>query len=212
MGPDRQALHRKIADAIERLATLARAGEQQAAFDASLSPLQGRVLALLARHGGLRVGEIARQLMVTSGTVSAAISTLAAKNLVSKRRDPAQPRAVLVEVTRTGQGAAAGAEHGRSEPIAGAVEALPTAESAALLASLLKLIATLERQGRMAATRMCISCRHFVPHGGSDNRPHYCRLLAAAIGNLELRIDCPEHAAAAPAQRARALRAVLAGR
>ncbi|MFN6194537.1 MAG: MarR family winged helix-turn-helix transcriptional regulator [Planctomycetota bacterium] len=209
---DRQDLHHRIADAIERLATLARAGEQQAASDQSLSPLQGRILAQLARRGALRVGDIGKHLMLTQGTVSAAISTLASKALVQKRRDPSEQRAVLVELTRPGQRAATAPEHGRTEPIAAAVAMLSGVESGLLLASLLKLIGTLEQEGRIAATRMCLGCRHFVPGGGRGQKPHFCRLLDRAIGNAELRVDCPEHAPADAMQRGAALAAFHASR
>ncbi len=190
---DQPPLHDKIAQALERLSALARAREQQAALAETLSPLQARALVVLARRGSLRVGEVARELMVTDGTVSAALSTLEQKGLVTKFQDPDEHRATRIDLTRRGRAAAHRASGWAPETLLPAVTELPAEESGALLATLLKLILSLERSGAIAAARMCVSCRHFVPGGGDRARPHFCRLLGTAIGATDLRVDCAEH-------------------
>jgi len=189
-------LHIRIAAALARIGALARSHEQQGAQDEALSPLQARVLSALLRRGGLRVGELAEELLVTYGTVSAAISSLEEKGLVAKYTDAEEHRAVLVELTRGGKQAAKRTRGHEAELLEPAVRELEPAAAGELHASLLCLIRSFERQGLMRAARICPSCRFFEPGGGSGARPHYCHLLEDAIGNAELQVDCPDHEAA----------------
>lgn len=202
--PGTVGIHARIADALERLGTLARARQTKGSWAADLSPLQARALVLLRRRGDLRVGEVADGLMVTYGTVSVALSALEAKGLVAKHQDPDEHRAVRVALTRRGRTLADRAGAWTAVALEPALAALSAAESAALLATLLKLILMLEQTGALAAARMCVSCRHFVPHGGAAGRPHFCRLLGTPIGDAELRVDCADHERADPDQLAAA--------
>ena len=197
MTPDRREpdhpLHRRVADAVARLATLARSREQHESMAQELSPLQARALVALLRRGDLRVGEIGEELFVTYGTVSVALSALEEKDLVRKFQDPDEHRAVRIELTRRGRALANRAADWTAQTLAPAVADLSADEAGTLLATLLKMILALERSGAIARARMCVSCEHFVPGGGNRSRPHFCRLLSAAIGSHELRYDCPDH-------------------
>jgi len=191
-------LHIRIADALARLGSLSRWHENQEALAEHLSPLQARALVLVQRRRGIRVGALAKELLVTYGTLSAAVSSLEEKGLIAKYVDPDEHRAVNLEVTRKGAAMARRAEAWAGELLAPPVDDLAPDEAAALLASLLKLIRAFERRGTIAAARMCLSCRYFVPHGGRGARPHFCRLLEEPIGEADLRVDCPEHEPADP--------------
>ncbi len=186
-------LHRRIADALARIGSLSRSRELYEALGESLSFLQARALIALLRRRELRVGELAQELNVTAGTISAAVSTLLEKGLVRKYSDPEEHRAVMVKLTRKGVKAAERAEGWSARVLEPAVEQLDPQESATLLASLIKLIQSLERLGLIAPARMCVTCRYFEPGAGRGHRPHYCHLLKAPIGSGQLQIDCPEH-------------------
>jgi len=201
-----EQLHTRIADALARLGSLARQREQTESTAETVSPLQARALVLLMRRGDLRVGEVAKELMVTYGTVSVALTTLEEKDLVRKFQDPDEHRAVRIELTRSGKAMARRAAGWTAEALEPAIAALRKDESAALLGTLLKLILSLEREGVIGQARMCVSCVHFVPNGGNRTRPHFCRLLDAAIGSAELRVDCAEHERAPATQLAAAAR------
>src|SRR5690606_31978145 len=138
-------------------------------------------------------GAGAEELMVTSGTVSVALSALEQKRLVVRTRDPKEHRAAVVGLTRKGRAVARRASRWALDVLAPGLRALPAAEAEALLATLLRMILALERAGVIARSRICVTCRHFVPNGGDAQRPHWCRLLAAPIGGPDLRTDCPEH-------------------
>lgn len=195
-------LHGRIADALARLGSLARSKEQTESTSETLSPLQSRALVVLHRRGDLRVGQIAEELLVTYGTVSVALTALEQKGLVNKFQDPDEHRAVRLELTRPGRRIAQKAAGWGAEALQPAIRALRTEESATLLATLLKLILSLEREGVIGAARMCISCKYFVADGGRGKRPHFCNLLDVAIGEHDLRVDCPEHERAAESQLA----------
>lgn len=183
----------RIADAILRIATLTRAQETLQGQTEGLSPLQARALVAPRRRRELRVGALAKELCVTTGTLSAAVTTLEAKGLIIKRADPVEHRAVKLALTRRGAAAARRAEGWAGALLAEPVGELPAETSADLLAGLLELLRAFERRGAIAATRMCLTCRHFERDGGQGERPHYCHLLEAAIGAADLRVDCPEH-------------------
>lgn len=204
MADEPASTDQRIADALARLGAVARSHAQAESFADSLTPLQARALVTLLHRGELRIGDVARELLVTYGTVSAALSSLVEKDLVTKRQDPTEHRAVLVELTRRGRSAAARAAGWAAHSLAPALGHLGAAEAATFLSILLKLIFALERAGVIGQTRMCLTCQHFVANGGDTERPHRCNLLRAPIGGADLRLECPEHEPAGEAQRDRA--------
>jgi hypothetical protein len=69
------------------------------------------------------------------------------------------------------------------------------------------MIRTLQERGRIPVARMCVSCRYFQPFRYPDpDRPHHCAFVDAPFGDGELRLDCPDHAAAPAEQAARTWR------
>ena len=187
------SLHIRIGDALTRLAALARSRDNQEVTHEGLSPLQARALFVLQRRRGLRVGELAEELFVTYGTLSAAVSSLEEKGLLSKYVDPEEHRAVNLELTRSGLSAAQRIEDRSGDWLAAPIAEMDPQEAAGLLASLLALIRSFEREGAIAAARMCLTCRYFEAHGGRGRRPHFCTLLDEPIGSADLRVDCPDH-------------------
>lgn len=186
-------IHSRIADALARLGAITRAHEQRESQSEAISPLQSRALVVLHRRKALRIGELARELLVSYGTISVAVAALEQKGLVTRSADAEEHRAVNVALTRRGLRLARAADQWQAQLLEPAVADLDETTSARLLATLLHLLRSLERQGLISTTRMCLSCRYFEPGGGKDGRPHYCGLLEASIGNAELRVDCPEH-------------------
>jgi DNA-binding MarR family transcriptional regulator len=167
-----------------------------------LTPTQGQALALLrANPGGLRLGELAAQLGVTAATTSDSVAALARKGLVAKLPLAGDGRAVLVRLTPAGVREAAAAA-AWPDFLLEAVDQLEPAEQAAFLRGLVTMIRTLQQRGRIPVARMCVSCRFFRPyrHPG-EALPHHCAFVDAPFGDGELRLDCPDHAAA-PAEQA----------
>lgn len=188
----------RIAAALERIERLTRSDGQRTADRLALSPLQMRVLGVLRSKGPARVGDLARELMVTPGTVSEAVRVLEEKALVRKEPDPEEHRAVQVHLTRRGQGAAKRAGRLSAETLGPVLASMGTEGSGELLGSLLRFLQALERQGLIETTRMCSNCEHFRPWKGRGGKPHYCALIEDSIGKAELQVDCPEFELAGP--------------
>jgi DNA-binding MarR family transcriptional regulator len=194
----------------ERVSTgLAKVGialKQQAWAEAGgrgLPPTQGQALALLrANPGGLRMGALARQLGVTQPTASDSVAALQRKGLVAKAPLAGDGRAVVVRLTPAGVREAAAAA-AWPDFLLEAVGELSDAEQAAFLRGLVTMIRTLQEKGRIPVARMCVTCRFFRPFRHDDPaRPHHCAFVDAPFGDGQLRLDCPDHAAAPPEQAA----------
>lgn len=189
---------RRIADALARIDAVVRRRELEEAQDEGLSPLQARALGALDRRPGLRVGELARELLVTVGTISAAVRVLEEKGLVAKRSDPDEHRAVVLRLTAKGRGLRKRRGAWAAEMWAPVVEDLGDDASGALLDGLLRALRAMEHRGWIDPASMCFRCEYFRPWGGRGAKPHRCELLRAAIGRGELQVDCPDFEPAAP--------------
>lgn len=162
------------------------------ANDEGLSATQGQILAALVGQGALTGKELSDRLGVTPATISDSVRALVDKGLVTKSPDPRHPRAMLL--TPTAEGAALGAR-ARSWPefMADAVGELSLEEQRTLLSAIMKMIRSLQEQGLIPMSGMCVTCTHFRPNVHEGARPHHCDFVDAPLAGDELRVDCPDH-------------------
>lgn len=85
-----------------RLSVTRLARQLRQTADSDLSPTQGSVLATIAAHGPLSLGELAERERVASPTITKVIGVLHERGLVSKTTDPDDRRFVRVELTADG--------------------------------------------------------------------------------------------------------------
>lgn len=187
---------RQAAKGFERIAGWLRTSSWRASGPRNLSPTQKRIVSLLSARGPLGVGALAQELGVRQPTASDAVTTLERKGLVIRMADPADRRASLVRLTRSGR-AAARAEDG-PDALFRALDGLPGEERAVLMRVLSGVIRQLQLDGEISVQRMCVTCRHFRPNA-HDNpaAPHHCKFVNAAFGDASLRVDCGDHEQAA---------------
>ncbi|MCR6643860.1 MAG: MarR family transcriptional regulator [Terricaulis sp.] len=181
----------QLALGLARLAALARQDEWRAGEAQGLTPTQGDILTTLAQRAeGMRVGALAAQIHVSQATASDALAALDRKGLIERYADPTDKRATLLRLSRKGRALAKRWPDG----FARVIDTLSPKDQAALMGIVVRAIAALERQGAVSRQRMCLSCQFFAEnaHPGAA-RPHHCRLIGAALGEGDLRIDCPEH-------------------
>lgn len=159
-----------------------------------LSPTQAQILAVLRSRGReMRLTEVAERLAVTAATASEAVGTLARKGLVRKRREATDLRSLAIQLTSAGRKEAARAA-GWPEVLLEAIDALAPEEQSVFLRGLIKMIYTLQRQGRIPVSHMCLSCRFFRPNVYPDpERPHHCAFVDSPFGDRHLRLECPDH-------------------
>lgn len=80
-----------------------------------LSPSQARALSVLARHGEMRPGELARHLRIAPRSATEVVDGLADRVLVERVPDPDDRRATRLRLTDAGTRAADGVRTARSE-------------------------------------------------------------------------------------------------
>jgi DNA-binding MarR family transcriptional regulator len=86
-----------------RLAVTRLARQLRQTSDSDLSPTQSAVLATLANHGPVTLGELAELERVASPTITKVTGILQERGLVEKVPDPADRRFVRVELTPEGR-------------------------------------------------------------------------------------------------------------
>jgi DNA-binding MarR family transcriptional regulator len=69
-----------------------------------ITPAYLRALRTLARHETMRLSELSDRLQIAPRTATEVVDALQARDLVRRRPDPADRRAILVEVTERGAG------------------------------------------------------------------------------------------------------------
>ena len=190
----------RIAAGLNKIGLAMKQQAWQQANEEGLSATQGQILAALVGHGQLTGKELSERLGVTLPTISDSVRVLVEKRLVTKSPDPRHPRASLL--TPTKKGAALGAR-ARSWPefMVDAVADLSPDEQRAFFAAVVKMIRSLQEQGLVPLSGMCVSCTHFRPNVRVVARPHHCALVDAPLAADQLRVDCPEHALAADTVR-----------
>jgi DNA-binding MarR family transcriptional regulator len=205
-------LRRRLRDGLERVAAALRADEWSALESAPLNPTQAQILGFLCGRDGARVGVIARHLGVSQPTATDSLAALERKGLTARRADPRDARAV--EVVPTAAGAALVADLDAQETTTDrALATLTEPEQRDFLAMLIKIIRALQTEGAIPPQRLCVTCRYFRPNAHSGpSAPHHCDYVDAAFGAEALRLDCPEQVEAEPEQRDRAWRAYLEDR
>ncbi len=173
-----------------------------------LSPTQAQVLVFLLRRSPARLSALARDLGVSSPTVSDAVRVLVDKGLVLKTRAGDDARALALTLTAEGR-AAAEAARGWPDVLLDAADALDDHEQGVFLRGLTKMLRVLQERDAIPHQAMCPTCVYFRPYQHADDlRPHHCAFVNAPFGDRSLRLECADHQSAAPEQAAAAWRAM----
>jgi DNA-binding MarR family transcriptional regulator len=201
----------ELATGLAKLGLALRHEAWKSGAERGLSPTQAQLLVALERAPGRRLGELAAELGLNAATTSEAFGALVAKKLARKSRARDDARAVCLVPTAAGRREARRARQWPDHFLA-ALDGLAPDEQGVLLRALTKVIKNLQEEGRIPVARMCASCRFFRPHAHRDPvRPHHCAFVDAAFGERELRLECADHAAAAPAEHDSAWQRFVAG-
>jgi DNA-binding MarR family transcriptional regulator len=186
-----EPIEERIATGLHKLGLAMKHETWRQASEDGLSPTQGQILAALSLEGKLSGKELADRLGVTLPTVSDSVSALVDKKLAARERDPRHPRASLVGLTALGRSRAAKVR-AWPEFLATAVGELSEPEQSAFLSGLLKMIRSLQVDGRIPTNRMCVTCVHFQPNVHDGPLPHHCDFVDAPMADRHLRTDCPD--------------------
>lgn len=204
--PDTQApfdtppLDQRVATGLHKLGLALKHQTWSQASHDGLSPTQGQILAVLAVDGALCASEVAARLGIGLPTISEAVTTLANKRLVRRTPDPRHPRARLLRLTAAGARLSARTQAWPAF-LTHVVATLSDAEQATLLTALMKMIRTLQEQGKIPIGKMCVTCAHFRPRVRGGDAPHHCAFVDAPMRPRHLRLDCADHEPAPDSQQ-----------
>jgi DNA-binding MarR family transcriptional regulator len=93
-----------LADVFWSVARRLRETSQETLAPWDVTPAQYRALRVLRRHGVLRLSELSDHLHIAARSTTEVIDALESRQLVARRPDPQDRRAILVEVTEHGTG------------------------------------------------------------------------------------------------------------
>lgn len=195
-----EPLAARIAEGLHKIGLAMKQQTWQQASGEGLSATQGQILAILVGQGPLTGTELSERLGVTLPTISVSVRALVDKGLVTRSPDPRHPRASLLKPTRRGK-ALGGRARSWPEFMADAVGDLSPEEQRAFFAGVVKMIRSLQEQGLVPVSGMCVTCTHFRPNVSAGPAPHRCAFVDAPLADDALRLDCPDHAPADPALR-----------
>jgi DNA-binding MarR family transcriptional regulator len=102
--PTDPAGEESLADAFGAVARQLREKSAETLAPWGITPAHLRALRTLARHGTMRLSELSDRLQIAPRTATEVVDALQARDLVRRRADPADRRAILVEVTQRGTG------------------------------------------------------------------------------------------------------------
>jgi DNA-binding MarR family transcriptional regulator len=93
-------------------------------------------LAMVAKRGPLRLSDLAQLESVSAPTITRTVAELEARGYVTRRADPEDGRAVLVEITQSGQTAVLDARATRTELVSGLLAELEPTDVATIMSAL----------------------------------------------------------------------------
>ena len=128
-----------LAEALTAIARRLRERSAETLAPWDITPAHLRALRVLARHGTMRLSELSDRLQIAPRTATEVVDALQARDLVRRRADPADRRAILVEVTERGTGMLAeirGARGTEASRVFGSLAPADRAELARILGKL----------------------------------------------------------------------------
>ena len=91
-----------LSDAFWSVARQLRDTSQETLAPWDITPAQFRALRVLRRHGVMRLSELSERLKIAARSTTEVIDALQARDLVGRRPDPDDRRAILVDLTEHG--------------------------------------------------------------------------------------------------------------
>lgn len=190
-NPEQQASNTtsKVVAALERLSEAFRVLLWQEAKQHGISPIQVQILTFLLHYPErlCTVTYLATYFNMTKATISDAIKTLEAKNLITRKGDKQDNRSHSLHLSREGKTLAKKVER-FADPMLKSVQQIPEEKQAELLEQLLGLIRDLNNDLVITPQRMCFNCRFYEKKG----KTHYCNLVQSNLRSGDLRVECPE--------------------
>jgi DNA-binding MarR family transcriptional regulator len=193
------SLPQALASALRRLAQLAHMSSWDLWGAQGLTPTQRKILDLLAAQRGVtELATVISELGLTPATAADSLEALEARDLVDRRRSHVDGHTTGFRLTQDGRRCLAALSK-LPDPLRSAFGSLNEEELETVYRCAMKMICSLQNDGLMPVSRMCVRCQYFDPYRYPDSpTPHHCHLVSAPFADRHLRIDCPEQKLASP--------------
>ena len=160
-----------------------------------LTPVQAQTLLFVknTKRFATTVRQLAATLGATNASTVGVIDGLVAKGLL--RREPGEHdrRMTLLRLTVEGEQACVRLEQWGGQ-LQTALQYLGAEERRALEVGLGAVIWSLRASKLLTVAEPCRGCVYFAEQVAPDQpEPHYCRLIAQFLSDIEARKDCPEY-------------------
>lgn len=177
-----------IAYLLEKLMQVQRILLWDVAKKENLSPIQIQILLYLSCHDDeLRtVSVLAHEFDLTKATVSDAVTTLTAKNLVTKNILKDDKRSYILDLTPGGKALSKKIEKWQNTLLYHIGKIKPDTKDV-VYGFLVDLIKTLFDSGIISTARMCLTCANFSKGSGSNN---CCMLTNRKFSDRQINFDC----------------------
>lgn len=101
-----------------------------------LTPSQASALATLARHGAMRIGDLARREQISKSSATRVVARLESMGLLQRREDPDDQRAATVDLTEAGRTIVSNAEQKAGDSLAAQILVMDARDQRRLLEAL----------------------------------------------------------------------------
>ncbi len=185
----------KITFAMEKLFSAYKALLRNKIEGSDLSPVQIKFILYLHKYPEdmRKVSSIALEFGLTKPTVSEAISSLKGKKIVFPMKNKKDRRISIINLTEKGKKIAETLKTW-DKPIINILKALSVNEKDKIFTFLIRLMASLKKEGILKVVRICLSCNHFKRNFSPDSGSLYlCEFTGKAFSEAELKIDCFYH-------------------
>jgi DNA-binding MarR family transcriptional regulator len=142
-----------LVEAFWRVARLLRHTSRESLAPWDITPSSARALAVLERHGVMRLSELSEHLRIAARSTTEVVDSLQDRGLVERRNDPDDRRATLVALTDEGTRVGVAIQAARTrdaERLFGALNAGDRAQLAAILRKLADEAGTVNAHERKA--------------------------------------------------------------
>lgn len=198
-NPDQQNkdLASKTVAALERISQVYRLLLWDHAKELGLSPIQIQLLIFVGHHQAAlcNVSYLAKEFNVTKPTISDAVRVLFQKGKIEKTYSETDRRAYTISLSSAGEEIVAQTA-GFAEPVQEIISKYDAGSQAQLFTFLSEIIQQLQQAQILTTQRHCYACRFYQKNTAGA----YCTLLDQKLQAEEIRLDCPEFAAAGGAE------------
>ncbi len=185
-----------ITNGLVKISQALKSGDWENFAKKGITPTQKQVMVFLNKRKKsipASLTDIAENLAFSPATASDVVQKLVDKGLVQKESAPDDKRKIMIRLTKKGQ-SLSGQVMDWSNFLTSAVGGLSDKEKSIFLGGLIKIIKSLQDQGKIPFVRMCLTCNYFRPNQHKNTkRPHHCAFVDEPLAHEQLRLDCDDH-------------------